>query len=115
MGNAEARGDAPRVVDVLPGAARAGAMRGGAVIVELQRHADGVVAGMLHQRRGDGGIDAARHRDDDAGSVAPAWQIKIDVDHQELLRSGAYRRTYAFPRRQGQFPSQILREFNTLA
>ena len=38
--DAEPRRHLARVVDVLAGAAGAGAMRGGAVVVELQRHAD---------------------------------------------------------------------------
>ena len=44
MGNAEPRGDIARVVDILPGATRALAMRRLAVVVELHRHADDVVA-----------------------------------------------------------------------
>ena len=66
MGNAETGGDLARVVDVLAGAASAGAMRGLAVIVQLQRHADDVVTLGLEQRGDDGGIDAAGHGDDDA-------------------------------------------------
>ena len=66
MRNAERVGDAARVVDVLAGAAGALAMRRRAVIVELQRDADDVVALALQQRGHDGGIDAARHGDDDA-------------------------------------------------
>ena len=45
MRDAELRGDLARVVDVLPGAAGAGAMRGRAVVVELQGDADHIVAG----------------------------------------------------------------------
>ena len=44
MGNAEPRRDVPRVVDVLPGAARALAMGRFTVVVKLHRHADDVVA-----------------------------------------------------------------------
>ena len=44
MRNADALGDAPGVVDVLAGAAGALAMDRGAVVVELQRDADDVVA-----------------------------------------------------------------------
>jgi len=54
-------------VNVLPGAARALAVRRFAVIVELHRHADDVVAFGREQRRRDRRIDAARHRDNDAG------------------------------------------------
>ena len=38
--------------------------------IELQRDADHVIALALEQRRGDGGIHAARHGDDDAGGLA---------------------------------------------
>ena len=44
MGDAERVGDAARVVDVLAGAAGALAARRGAMVVELQRDADHVVA-----------------------------------------------------------------------
>ena len=67
MRNAEPRGDVPRIVDVLPRAARALAMRRFAVVVELHRDADDVVALESEHRRHDGRIDPARHRDDDAG------------------------------------------------
>ena len=66
MRDAERLGHAARVVDVLPGAARALAVRRVAVIVELQGDADDVVAFPRQQRGHDGGIDAARHGDDDA-------------------------------------------------
>ena len=48
MRNAEPFGDVARVVDILPGAAGALAVGGGAVVVELQRDADDVVAFALH-------------------------------------------------------------------
>ena len=44
MRNADALGDAAGVIDVLPGAAGALAMAGGAVVVKLQRDADHVIA-----------------------------------------------------------------------
>ena len=53
MGNAEPRGDVARVVDVLPGAAGALAMRRFAMVVELHRHADDVIAFGGKQRRDD--------------------------------------------------------------
>ena len=37
------------------------------MIIELHRHGDDVIALFLQQRRDDGGIDPARHGDDDAG------------------------------------------------
>ena len=67
VGNAEVLGDAAGIVDVAAGAAGAGAMSRLAVVVELQRHADNVVAGLGQQRRDDGRVDAAGHGDDDAG------------------------------------------------
>ena len=68
VGDAEGFGDAARVVDVLAGAAGALPVGRLAVVVELQRHADDVVAGPLEKAGDNGGIDAARHGDDDAGS-----------------------------------------------
>ena len=67
VGNAEPRGDVARIVNILPRAARAFAVRRFAVIVELHRDADDIVAFGGEQRRRDGRVDAARHRDDDAG------------------------------------------------
>jgi hypothetical protein len=66
MRHAEARRDIAGVVDVLPCAARALAMRGDAVIVKLHRQSDDVVTLAREQCRHDAGVDAARHRDDDA-------------------------------------------------
>ena len=66
MGNAERFADAARIVDVLAGAAGAGAVDGGAMIVELQRDAEDVIAFALQQPGHDGGVDPARHGDDDA-------------------------------------------------
>ena len=81
--NADALRDRAGVVDVLAGAAGALAMGGGAVVVELQRHADDVVALGLQQRRGDRGIDAARHGDDHAGVLRPTFEIEA-VEHRAL-------------------------------
>ena len=55
-----------RVVDVLAGAARALAAGGGAVIVELQRDADDLVAGLVQQPGDGAAVHTARHRDQDA-------------------------------------------------
>ncbi len=52
MRNAELRRDASGVVDVATGAAGALAMGGLAVVIELHRHADDVIA-LLLQQRGD--------------------------------------------------------------
>ena len=51
-----------------------------AVVVKLQRDADDVVALGLEQRRRHRGIDAARHGDDDAGVLRPAFDIET-VEH----------------------------------
>ncbi len=53
MGNAEPVGDPPGVVDVLAGAAGAGARGRGAVVVELERDPDDVIAALGQQRRRD--------------------------------------------------------------
>ena len=76
VGNADALRHRARVVDVLAGATGALAMGRGAVVVELQRHADDVVALGLEQRRRHRGIDAARHGDDHAGVLRPAFEIE---------------------------------------
>ena len=65
--NAERLRNAARVVNVLAGAASAFFLRSGAGIVELQRHADDVIAFALEQRGGDGGIHATGHGNDHAG------------------------------------------------
>jgi hypothetical protein len=67
VGNVEPRCDVPGVMDILPGAARALPVRHLAMVVELHRDADNVIAVGRQQRRRDRRVDAARHRDDDAG------------------------------------------------
>ena len=98
MGDAEPVGDAAGVVDVLAGAAGAAPPDGLAVVVELQGDADDVVALLLEQRGDDRGVDAARHRHDDAsrggdatrrlpGGVCwtdwPWAQFRLTADNQE--------------------------------
>ena len=78
--DAERLGHAARVGDILAGAARAGAMRGRAMVVELQRHADDVVAFLLQEAGDDRGIHAAGHRDDDARVGWPSRQIEAVHD-----------------------------------
>ena len=72
---------------VLAGAARAGAMRRRAMIVELQRDADDVIAFALQEAGNDGGIDAARHGDDDAGVFRASW--KVEAVHGSFVLRGA--------------------------
>ena len=67
MGDAEARGHRPGVVEVLEGAAAAeGGARALRLVVELHRHADHLVALLPEQGGGHGGVDAPGHRDHDA-------------------------------------------------
>ena len=66
MRNAEALGNLAGVLYVLPGAAGALAMRRLAMVIELQGHADDIVAAVLQQGRDDARVDAARHGDHDA-------------------------------------------------
>ena len=79
MGNAERRGDGARIADVAPGAAGPLASRRTAIVVELERHADHVVALSLQDRGDDAGIDAARHGDDDTGRGG--WLVEIEAVH----------------------------------
>ena len=67
-------GDAARVVNVLSGAARARLVHRRAVVIELQRDADDVVALARQHRRDDGRIHPARHRRDDARFAPAAWR-----------------------------------------
>jgi hypothetical protein len=80
--NADTLGDPAGVMDILAGAARALAMGGGAVVVELQRDADDIVALGDEQRGGDRGIDAARHGDHHARVLRPAFDIEA-VEHRD--------------------------------
>ncbi len=72
MGNTDVLGDPAGVVDVLAGAARALAARRSAVVVELERDADRVIAGGLDETRRDRAVDAPRHRNDHARAVGDA-------------------------------------------
>ena len=80
MRDADPLGDIAGVVDVLPGAAGALAMGGRAMIVELQRDADDVIALGLQQRSRHRQVDAARHGDDDPGVLWAALQVQT-VEH----------------------------------
>ena len=89
MRNADALGDRARVVDIAAGATGALAVGRRAMIVELERDADDVVAGIGQQRRGDRGIDAARHGDDDARVGRPSLDIET-VQHGDVASSFAH-------------------------
>ena len=84
MRDADARSDRTRVMDVAAGTAGALPVRRRAVVVELQRDADDVIALRLEQRGRHRRVDAARHRDDDAGVLRPALRIEA-VEHRPYL------------------------------
>ena len=81
MGNAELGGDVAGVVDILAGAAGALAVGGRAMIVELERDADDVVALGLQQRSRSRGIDATRHGDDNPRVLGTSFNIQT-VQHR---------------------------------
>jgi len=78
--NADPLGDVARVVNILPGAAGALAVRGRTMIVKLQRDADDVVTFRLQQRGRHGRIDAAGHGDNDARVLRTAFEVQT-VEH----------------------------------
>lgn len=86
MRDAEHRRHLARVVDVLAGAAGAFPVGGLAVVVELQRHPDDVIALALQEPRHDRRIHAAGHGDDDPGLFRTARQIER-VEHPQLRLS----------------------------
>ena len=92
MRDAERLGDPAGIVDILAGAAGALAVRRGAVIVELQRDADHIVALVLQEGGHDGGIDAARHGDDDARCGGIAGKTER-IEHGTIQRRRSRRRT----------------------
>ena len=75
--DAQRLGHPAGVVDILAGAAGPLAVGGFAMVVELQRDADDVVAGMLEQAGDDRGVDAARHGDDHTCPLRTAGKIEI--------------------------------------
>src|SRR5258708_39754644 len=86
----DAAGNHAGVVDVLAGATGALSMRGGAMIVQLERNADYVVTFGLEERSRDGRIDAARHGDDNPRVCRPTFNIET-VSHLPTGRScGGY-------------------------
>ena len=76
MGNPQGFRHPAGILNVLPGATRALARRRLAMIVELQRDADDVVAFRPQQGRDDRGIDPAGHGHHHAGIGWPAREIK---------------------------------------
>ncbi len=63
-------------------------MGGGAVVVELQRDPDDVVAFTLEEAGDNRRVDAARHRDDDARIFRTAGEIEAVHGAFVPLRSG---------------------------
>lgn len=88
MGNSKLSGYAPGIVDVLSGTACTLSPDGLAMIVKLERDADGIITSRLDERGRDRGIDTARHRADDADR----GRVAVDADHlpemgKKLLRN----------------------------
>src|SRR6516164_333349 len=100
VGNADPLRHRARVIDVLAGAAGTLAMGRGAMVVELQRDADDVVALGLEQRRRDRGIDATRHGDDHAGGLRRAFEVEA-VEHLRLFPARTLRGPRADVERRG--------------
>ena len=75
-----------RIVNVLTGAAGTLAVGRCTVIVELQRHANDVIALGLEQCRRDRGIHAARHGDHDAGVARGTVEVEA-VEHCVFRRA----------------------------
>ena len=80
MGDAEALGDAARIVDVLAGAAGALPAERRAVVVQLERDADHLAAGLDQERRRARAVDAARHGDDHAALGGRTLELQV-LDH----------------------------------
>ena len=76
MGNAQGLGHAPCVLDVLAGAACSLAAYRLAMVVELKRDADHVIALAPQQGSDHGGIDPAGHGDDHPGVSRTPRQMK---------------------------------------
>ena len=67
-------------------------MGGGAMVVELERDADDIVALALEQGCDDGRIHAARHGDDDAGLRGIGRKVEC-VEHVSVQRRRSRRLT----------------------
>ena len=81
--NTDARGDRAGIMNIAAGATGAFAVGRRAVVVELERDADDVIAGVCQKRRGHRGIDPPRHRDDDARVGRPSSDIET-AQHDSL-------------------------------
>ena len=76
MGNAESLRHAAGVLNVLAGAAGALAANRLAMVVELERDADHVIALTLEEGSDHGGVDASGHGDDHPGVSRTPRQMK---------------------------------------
>ena len=74
------------IVNVLPRAARAGALDRLAMVVELERDPDHLGAGLRGQHRDDAAVDPARHGDDDPRGLGSVSEMKIR-GHRDHLYS----------------------------
>src|SRR3546814_15689640 len=92
MGDADAVGDRTRIAYVLPRAAASRAAHRRAMIVKLERHADGFRPGARRERGDDAGIHAAGHGDDDAPRIGRSLQIELG-----RLNRGLHGRAYSRP------------------
>ena len=81
MRDIERRRHAARIVDILPGAAGALAVRRLAMIVKLEGDAHDVIALAGQQAGNDRTIDATRHRDDDARVLGALGQDQANSIH----------------------------------
>ncbi len=85
MRDAELRRDPPRVMDVLPRATRLGATARLAVVVELQRDPDDIIASQLGETCDDRGIDPARHRTHEPGRARFAGEVDCGPNAAEKI------------------------------
>ncbi len=99
MRDAEFVGDGARIANVLSRAAAAGAADGGAMIVELERHADRFGTAGRGERGDDRTVDAARHGNDDTGAAerpcVAAFKLEFRVHRRAHSRSGRVRQKCA--------------------
>ena len=86
VGDADAGGDAPRVVQVVDRAAGPEADLSLALVIQLHREADHLVALLRQERSGHRGVDAAGHGYDDAHSFGISFSCQLQL--QPELRSG---------------------------
>src|SRR5215472_4527026 len=88
MGNADPSGHRPGIVNVAAGAAGTFAMGRCAMVVELERDADDVIALLGQQRRRYRGIDAARHCHNHPRLRGRSFEIERVQGHRSRHRKG---------------------------